>query len=98
MATQPPGPNFIPKTPDSDTARKFSDAAWLMQMALSISTALTDLSQKIVIYWTLATHSLPHQRIFPLLELLGIWELERVRPCGLFTILRITRSALVSVV
>jgi hypothetical protein len=42
-----------------------------MQMALSISTALTDLSQKIVIYWTLATHSLPHQRIFPLLELLG---------------------------
>ena len=42
-----------------------------MQKALTESTGLKDLQQKIVAYWTLATHSLPNATTFPLLALVG---------------------------
>jgi len=50
---------------------KLARAAALMQKALTESTGLKDLQQKIVIYWTLATHSLPNANTFPLLALVG---------------------------
>lgn len=46
-------------------------AAALMQKALTESTGLKDLQQKLVTYWTLATHSLQHAKTFPLLALAG---------------------------
>ncbi|MGA8152748.1 MAG: hypothetical protein WB952_17490 [Terriglobales bacterium] len=42
-----------------------------MQKALSESTGLKGRDQMLVVYWTLATHSLPHVNTFPLLDLLG---------------------------
>jgi len=50
---------------------KLARLAALMQMSLAESTGLKDLQQKIVIYWTLATHSLLHATTFPLLALVG---------------------------
>jgi hypothetical protein len=50
---------------------KFAKAAVLMRRALSESTGLKGRDQKLVVYWTLATHSLPHLNTFPLLALLG---------------------------
>jgi hypothetical protein len=50
---------------------KFARAAALMQRTLSESTGLKGRDQKLVVYWTLATHSLPHVSTFPLLSLLG---------------------------
>ena len=55
----------------SEIAGKFAKAAALMQKALAESTGLKDLQQKLVTYWTLATHSLPHSKTFPLLTLQG---------------------------
>jgi len=42
-----------------------------MRTALSHSTGLKDRDQKLVVYWTLATHALPSLNTFPLLALLG---------------------------
>ena len=42
-----------------------------MQTALSESTGLRGRDQRVVVHWTLATHSLPHLNTFPLLALLG---------------------------
>lgn len=42
-----------------------------MEKALSESTGLKGRDQKLVVYWTLATHSLPYVNTFPLLALLG---------------------------
>jgi hypothetical protein len=50
---------------------KLVRAAALMQRALTESTGLKDLQQKLVIYWTLATYSLPNAKTFPLLALVG---------------------------
>lgn len=55
----------------SEIEDKFVKAAVLMQRALSESTGLKGRDQKIVVYWTLATYSLPHVSTFPLLALLG---------------------------
>ena len=55
----------------TEAARKLARAAVLMQTALSESTGLKGRDQKLVVYWTLATHSLPHVSTFPLLALLG---------------------------
>jgi predicted house-cleaning noncanonical NTP pyrophosphatase (MazG superfamily) len=53
------------------TGGKLAQAALLMQRALTESTGLKDLQQKLVIYWTLATHSLPHVNTFSLLAIQG---------------------------
>jgi hypothetical protein len=50
---------------------KLARAAALMQKSLIESTGLKDLQQKLVTYWTLATHSLQHAKTFPLLALAG---------------------------
>ena len=42
-----------------------------MQTSLSESTGLKTRDQKVVVYWTLATHALPSLNTFPLLALLG---------------------------
>lgn len=42
-----------------------------MQTALSESTGLKDRERAIIAYWTIATHSLPYVKTFPLLALLG---------------------------
>jgi len=42
-----------------------------MQTALTESTGLKDLQQKIAVYWTLATHSLPNVDTFPIFTLQG---------------------------
>lgn len=55
----------------SETGDKFAWAAVLMQRALLESTGLKGREQQLVVYWTLATHSLPHLDTFPLLALLG---------------------------
>jgi hypothetical protein len=55
----------------SEIEDKFARAAVLMQTALSKSTGLKEREQKLVTYWTLATHALPHVDTFPLLALLG---------------------------
>ncbi len=55
----------------SDMEEKFARAAALMQTALLRSTGLKERDQKLVTYWTLATHSLPHVDTFPLLALIG---------------------------
>lgn len=55
----------------SENENIFAKAATLMQTALSESTGLRDREQKIVVYWTLATHSLPHANTFPILALQG---------------------------
>jgi hypothetical protein len=52
-------------------ADKLARAAVLMQKALTESTALKDLQQKLVTYWTIATHSLPVVNTFALLALVG---------------------------
>jgi hypothetical protein len=55
----------------SEIENKFARAAVLMQTALSHSTGLKEREQKLVTYWTLATHALPHVDTFPLLALMG---------------------------
>jgi hypothetical protein len=55
----------------SEIEDKFARAAVLMQRALSESTGLKGRDQMLVVYWTLATHSLPQLNTFPLLALLG---------------------------
>jgi hypothetical protein len=55
----------------TEAARKLARAAVLVETALSESTGLKGREQKLVTYWTLATHSLPHVSTFPLLALLG---------------------------
>ena len=45
--------------------------AELLDMALYLSTGLQELQRKLVTYWTLATHMLPHVEVFPLLVLRG---------------------------
>jgi hypothetical protein len=55
----------------SATEDKLARAAVLMQTALAESTGLKGLQQKIVVYWTLATHSLPHVSTFPIMALQG---------------------------
>ncbi len=52
-------------------AEKLARAAALMQKALTESTGLEDLQQKLAIYWTLATHSLRHANMYPLLSVQG---------------------------
>lgn len=42
-----------------------------MEEALKEATGLRESARKIIIYWTLATHSLPHVSTFPLIVLLG---------------------------
>lgn len=42
-----------------------------MRETLSHSTGLKERDQKLVVYWTLATHSLPHIDTFPMLGLVG---------------------------
>jgi len=53
------------------TSEKLAKAAALMHKALTESTGLKDLQQKLVVYWTLATFSLPHVNVFPLLSIQG---------------------------
>lgn len=55
----------------SEIEDKLARGAVLMQKALSESTGLKDRDRKLVIYWTLATHSLRKLDTFPLLALLG---------------------------
>ena len=55
----------------AEVENKFARAAALMQTTLSHSTGLKEREQKLVTYWTLATHSLPHVDTFPILALLG---------------------------
>jgi hypothetical protein len=50
---------------------KFAKAAVLMQRALTESTGLKGLPQKLVTYWTLATHALPHLDTYPILAIQG---------------------------
>lgn len=50
---------------------RFARAAVLMQTALSQSTGLKELGQKLAIYWTLGTHALPHVDTFPILAMIG---------------------------
>ena len=45
--------------------------AELMNHALCLSTGLKESERKLVTYWTLATHMLPHVDVFPLLVLRG---------------------------
>jgi hypothetical protein len=54
-----------------ETENNFAKAAALMPTALSQSTGLSDRDQKLVVYWTIATHALPHLSTFPLLALRG---------------------------
>ena len=49
----------------------FARASILMQTGLSESTGLKYCDQKLVVYWTLATHALLYLDTFPLLALLG---------------------------
>lgn len=55
----------------SETEKKISTAASLMQRSLSESTGLREREQKLVVYYALATHALPTLDTFPLLVLLG---------------------------
>ena len=55
----------------SEAWHKLASAATLMQRALTESTGLRDLQQKLVTYWALATHSLPSLDTFPLLVVQG---------------------------
>jgi hypothetical protein len=52
-------------------AEKLARAAALMQRALTESTGVKDLQQKLVIYWTLAARSLRNENTFPLLSVQG---------------------------
>lgn len=53
------------------TAKLFTTAPSLMQRALAESTGLREHEQKVVVYWTLATHALRSLDTFPVLVLLG---------------------------
>ena len=55
----------------SDAIEILSQAAVLMDMALTSVTGLKPRDRKLVTYWTLATHALPWVSIFPLLVLMG---------------------------
>ena len=55
----------------SDAIEILSQAAVLMEMALTSATGLKPRDLKLVIYWTLATHALPWVSMFPLLVLIG---------------------------
>jgi len=50
---------------------RLARAAAFMEKTLAEATGLKDSSRKIITYWTLATHSLPHLGAFPLIALLG---------------------------
>jgi hypothetical protein len=51
--------------------QRLAKAVELMDAALYLSTGLQELQRKVVTYYTLATHSLPHVDMFPLLVLRG---------------------------
>ena len=51
--------------------QRLAKAAELVDLALRASTGLQDRERKLVTYWTLATHMLPHVNVFPLLVLRG---------------------------
>src|ERR1019366_9558314 len=55
----------------SQTEQKLVAAAGLMDKALMQSTGLKERERRLVINWTLATHTLPHVHTFPLLPLVG---------------------------
>jgi len=50
---------------------QLSEAASWMDTALFLLTGLDEIGRKLVVYWTLATHSLPYVNSFPLLVLKG---------------------------
>src|ERR1039457_3645768 len=56
----------------SSLEQELTKGAELMDTALSQSTGLQERERKLVTYWTLATHMLPHMNIFPLLVLRGM--------------------------
>ena len=55
----------------SATYERIAGASELMDLALTMSTGLDEVSRKKVVYWTLATHLLPQVQMFPQLVLLG---------------------------
>src|SRR5712692_6239088 len=55
----------------SDAYERIALASELMNLALTMSTGLDEVSRKKVVYWTLSTHCLPNVETFPLLVLLG---------------------------
>src|SRR5438552_17190637 len=55
----------------SDAIEILSQAAVLMDMALTSVTGLKPRDRKLVTYWTLATHALPWVSMIPLLVLIG---------------------------
>ncbi len=50
---------------------KLARVAELMRDSLSVSTGHKGLDQNVIVYWTLATRSLPYVDTFPILDLLG---------------------------
>src|ERR1019366_9538051 len=56
---------------ESQIAQKLVAAAGFMDTALMQSTGLKERERKLVVYWTVATHALPHVDTFPLLSLNG---------------------------
>jgi hypothetical protein len=54
-----------------ESAQKLSKAAALMGESLTQSTGLREIDWKIVTYWSLGTHSLPHVDTYPILSVLG---------------------------
>lgn len=54
-----------------NTHDKLARAAALMDRALCDATGLNEFARKLVIYWTIATHSLRYQVAYPVLTLLG---------------------------
>ncbi len=54
-----------------DTYERIARVSELMDLALTMSTGLNEVSRKKVVYWTLATHFLPHVQTFSQLALLG---------------------------
>src|SRR5262250_3039450 len=54
-----------------EALERLARAAVLMEKALTETTGLQALARKTVTYWTLATHSILHLTIFPLIALLG---------------------------
>ena len=54
-----------------EALERLAMAAVLMEKALTETTGLQAFARKTVTYWTLATHSILHLTIFPLIALLG---------------------------
>ena len=61
----------LPLENQSSLEQTLAKGAELMDAALCLSTGLQELQRKLVTYYTLATHMLPHVDIFPLLVLRG---------------------------